>query len=59
MLGPRKLKANGMDDTVKAIARPATSRSLHEAVRKARVEEAYRLDETADLRDSEIARSPS
>jgi hypothetical protein len=45
-----------MDDTVKGIARPATSRSLHEAVRKARVEEAYRLDETADLRDSEIAR---
>ena len=45
-----------MDDTVKGIARPATSRSLQEAVRKARVEEAYRLDETADLRDSEIAR---
>jgi hypothetical protein len=45
-----------MDDTVKGIARPATSRSLHEAVRKARVEEAYQLDETADLRDSEIAR---
>ena len=45
-----------MDDTVKNIARPATSRSLQEAVRKARVEEAYRLDETADLRDSEIAR---
>ena len=45
-----------MDDTVKGIVRPATSRSLQEAVRKARVEEAYRLDETADLRDSEIAR---
>ena len=45
-----------MDDTVKGIARPATSRSLQEAVRKARVEEAYRLDETADRRDSEIAR---
>jgi hypothetical protein len=45
-----------MDDTVKGIARPATSRSLHEAVRKARVEEAYRLDESADHRDSEIAR---
>lgn len=45
-----------MDDTVKGIARPATSRSLHEAVRKARVEEAYRLDEAADQRDSEIAR---
>ena len=45
-----------MDDTVKGIARPATSRSLHEVVRKARVEEAYRLDEAADHRDSEIAR---
>ena len=45
-----------MDDTVKRIARPAASRSLHEAVRRARVEEAYRLDETADRRDSEIAR---
>jgi hypothetical protein len=45
-----------MDDTVKRIARPAASRSLHEAVRKARVEEAYRLHETADRRDSEIAR---
>jgi hypothetical protein len=45
-----------MDDTVKGIARPATTRSLHEAVRKARVEEAYRLDEAADLRDGEIAR---
>ena len=45
-----------MDDAVKGIARPATTRSLHEAVRKARVEEAYRLDEAADLHDSEIAR---
>ena len=45
-----------MDDTVKGIARPATSRSLQEAVRKARVEEAYGLDEAADRRDSEIAR---
>lgn len=45
-----------MDDTVKRIARSATSRSLHEAVRIARVEEAYRLDEAADRRDSEIAR---
>ena len=45
-----------MDDTVKGVARPAATRSLQEAVRKARVEEAYRLDETADLRDSEIAR---
>ena len=45
-----------MVDTVKGVARPAATRSLQEAVRKARVEEAYRLDETADLRDSEIAR---
>jgi hypothetical protein len=45
-----------MDDTVKTIARPAATRSLHEAVRKARVEEASRLDEAADHRDSEIAR---
>ena len=44
-----------MDDTVKSIARPAATRSLHDAVRKARVEEAYQLDETADRRDSEIA----
>ncbi len=45
-----------MDDTVKSIARPAAMRSLHDAVRKARVEIAYQLDETADRRDSEIAR---
>jgi hypothetical protein len=45
-----------MDDTVKGIARPATSRSLQEAVRKARVEEAYRLNDAADQRDSEMAR---
>jgi len=45
-----------MDDTVKSIGSPAATRSLHDAVRKARVEEAYQLDETADRRDSEIAR---
>ena len=45
-----------MDDTVKGIARPAATRTLREAVRKARVEEAYRLDDAADHRDSEIAR---
>jgi hypothetical protein len=45
-----------MDDTVKSIARPAASRSLWEAVRRARVEEALRLEQTADRRDSEIAR---
>jgi len=45
-----------MDDTVKAIARPAATRSLREAIRKARLEEAGRLDATADGRDSEMAR---
>jgi len=45
-----------MENNVKAIARPAASRSLREAIRKARVEEAERLDVTADTRDSEIAR---
>lgn len=45
-----------MEDNVKAIARPAASRSLREAIRKARFEEAGRLDQTADRRDSEIAR---
>lgn len=45
-----------MDETSKSIARPAASRSLHEAIRKARLEEAERLDRTADERDSEIAR---
>ncbi len=46
----------GMEDNVKAIARPAASRSLREAIRKARLEEAERLDVTADHRDGEIAR---
>jgi hypothetical protein len=45
-----------MEETVKAIARPAASRSLREAIRKARLEEAERLDVTADRRDGEIAR---
>lgn len=45
-----------MDDSVRKIARPATSRSLREAVRQARVEEAGKLDRSADRRDSEIAR---
>src|SRR6516225_8405244 len=45
-----------MDDTVKGIARPAATRTLREAVRKARVEEAYRLDDAADHHDSEVAR---
>jgi hypothetical protein len=45
-----------MEESVKTIARPAASRSLREAIRKARLEEAERLDVTADLRDGEIAR---
>jgi hypothetical protein len=46
----------GMQENVKAIARPAASRSLREAIRKARLEEAERLDVAADARDGEIAR---
>jgi hypothetical protein len=45
-----------MEENVKTIARPAASRSLREAIRKARLEEAEHLDVTADLRDGEIAR---
>jgi hypothetical protein len=45
-----------MEESVKAIARPAASRSLREAIRKARLEEAERLDLSADMRDGEIAR---
>jgi len=45
-----------MDESVKSIARLAASRSLREAIRKARVEEAERLDDSADRRDGEIAR---
>jgi len=45
-----------MENNVKAIARPAASRSLREAIRKARLDEAERLDVTADDRDGEIAR---
>ena len=45
-----------MEENAKSTARPAASRSLSEAIRKARLEEAEHLDRTADLRDSEIAR---
>ncbi len=45
-----------MESSVKTIARPAVSRSLREAIRKARLEEAERLDVAADRRDGEIAR---
>jgi hypothetical protein len=46
----------GMEDNVKMIARPAANRSLREAIRNARLEEAEQLDATADTRDGEIAR---
>ena len=45
-----------MEESAKAIARPAASRSLREAVCKARLEEAERLHISADNRDGEIAR---
>jgi hypothetical protein len=45
-----------MDESVKNLARPAASRSLREAIRKARVDEAERLHRSADRRDGEIAR---
>ena len=38
-----------MDETGKALARPAASRSLREAIHKARLEEAEQLDHSADL----------
>jgi hypothetical protein len=46
----------GMEENAKSIAGLAASRSLREAIRTARLEEAEHLDRTADLRDSEIAR---
>jgi len=45
-----------MEESVKTIGRPAASRSLREAIRKARLDEAERLDRSADHRDGEIAR---
>jgi hypothetical protein len=45
-----------MDETAKALARPAPSRSLREAIHNARLDEAKQLDRTADARDGEIAR---
>ncbi len=45
-----------MEESVKAIARPAASRSLREAMRKARLEEAERLAPLGRSRDGEIAR---
>ena len=45
-----------MDRSAKVLNHPAASRSLREAIRRARVEEAERLDEAADHRDGEFAR---
>jgi hypothetical protein len=45
-----------MDETAKTLARPAPSRSLRDAIQKARLEEAEQLDRSADTRDGEIAR---
>jgi hypothetical protein len=45
-----------MEESVKSIGRPADSRSLRDAIRKARLEEAERLDRSANNRDGEIAR---
>ena len=56
MLRPKAKRLTGMDESVKDLARPAACRSLREAIRKARVEEAERLDAAADHRDGEIAR---
>ena len=59
MLNYRKQTARGvqtMEQNVKAIARPVTSRSLREAIHNARLDEAERIDLTADRRDGEIAR---
>jgi hypothetical protein len=45
-----------MDRSAKVLKHPAASRSLREAIRRARLEEAERLDEAADHRDGEFAR---
>jgi len=45
-----------MDETAKTLARPAATRSLREAIIKARLDEAEQIDRTADARDGEIAR---
>lgn len=47
---------SAMDHRAKAIEHPAASRSLRDAIRKARLEEAERLDQAADHRDGELAR---
>lgn len=56
MLSPKAKRLQGMDESVKSAARPAAARSLREAIRQARVEEAGQLDLAADLRDGELAR---
>ena len=45
-----------MERSAKVLNHPAASRSLREAIRRARLEEAERLDEAADHRDGEFAR---
>ena len=45
-----------MERSAKVLNHPAASRSLREAVRRARLEEAERLDKAADRRDGEFAR---
>jgi hypothetical protein len=45
-----------MEEKGKILPRPAASRSLREAILKARIEEAEQLDAAADRRDGEIAR---
>lgn len=45
-----------MDRSAKVLKHPAASRSLREAIRRARLDEAERLDEAADHRDGEFAR---
>ena len=56
MLSPKAKRLQGMDESVKSAARPAAARSLREAIRQARVEEAGQLDLAAALRDGELAR---
>jgi hypothetical protein len=52
----QKKDSSGMDRSAKVLNHPAASRSLREAIRRARLEEAERLDEAADHRDGEFAR---
>jgi hypothetical protein len=49
-------KGDILDARGAPVSRPASSETLADAIRRARVVEAERIDATADLRDSEIAR---